>query len=128
MRALQMRYRHAPTVQVTHTPSLQAQHTPTLAPVAELGMMGLHVSSQVDFSLERPGAGSTGKWLESGVLPRVCDEVRGLTESFSALTAYVRLLTCKRKPLGLRKCHFNSFHTFISDTHRPMFKIQVSIY
>lgn len=56
-------------------------------------MLGLHVTSEVDLSLEGSVAEGTWERLEAGVLPRVRDEVGGLAEGLAALTANIWLLT-----------------------------------
>lgn len=56
-------------------------------------MLGVPVSSEIDFSLESFVAKSASEWLISAMLPHVCDEVGTLAERLRADRAFVWFLS-----------------------------------
>ena len=51
------------------------------------------MAAEIDLPLEGLEAQFAGERFQTGMFPRVCDEVAGLTESLAAMTTDVRLLT-----------------------------------
>ena len=62
-------------------------------------MLGVHVSSEVHFPLERFATRRATEWFEPGVFPAVGDEVGRLAEGFATMSTFVRFLSCKDKNL-----------------------------